>query len=73
MFHKDYGNKNQNYIKDKILKDKAIKKNGNNTRIKKQIKEIRNFHTLINPHLVSFLLIYFIFIIKIRISTLFKL
>ena len=68
MFHKDYGNKNQNYKKDKILKDKAIKKNGNHIRIKKQIKEIRNFHTLNNPHLVSFLLIYFIFIIKIRVS-----
>ena len=61
MFHKDNEKKNQKYQNEKDIK---VIKNDNHPRIK-SLKSYRNPFSLIEPFNISFLLIYFIIIIKI--------
>ena len=68
MYNKGNEKRNLNYQKDKILKDKTVKKNGNHSIAMKHLKGTKNLHSLIEPHKISLLLIYFIIIIKINVS-----
>ena len=62
MFYKDNEKKNQKYQNEKDIK---VIKNDNHPRIK-SLKSYRNPFSLIEPFNISFLLIYFIIIIKIK-------
>ena len=68
MFCKENDNK-QNYLKEKFFKYKAVKKNDNHPGTFKPLRANRNKKALIELYKFSILLIYFIIIIKIKVTT----
>ena len=61
--------KDQNYLHEKFLKNKFVKKNDNYTRSFKPLKVNRNHQVLFGPYKIRFLLIYFIIMIKIKFAS----